>query len=45
MPINLLSVAKINKNNIEYRSIRGSYAFLDRTTNETIAIGTQFGSL
>lgn len=45
MPINLLSVAKINENDTEYRSIQGTCAFYDRKSGAIIATGTQFGSL
>lgn len=40
MSVNLLSVANLNRNNTEYRSITGAYYFIDRSINQVIYIGT-----
>lgn len=31
--VNLLSVANLNRNNTEYRSVTGAYYFIDRSIN------------
>lgn len=33
MSVNLLSVANLNRNNTEYRSVTGACYFIDRSTN------------
>lgn len=38
--INLLSVANLNRNNIEYRSVTRSCYFIDRTTKQIVYTGT-----
>lgn len=37
--VNLLSVANLNRNNTKYRSVIGSYYFIDRTTKQIVCIG------
>lgn len=39
MSVNLLSVANLNRNNTEYRSVIGSYYFIDRTTKQIVCTG------
>lgn len=40
MLINLLSVAKINENDTEYRLIQGIYTFYNRKSGAIITTGT-----
>ncbi|SMR41582.1 unnamed protein product [Zymoseptoria tritici ST99CH_1E4] len=45
MSVNLVSVSSINRNNTNYVSTHGSCYFEDKTTEEVLFTGTQYGSL